>query len=296
MSTALSYATPLAQVMTQNPVIVDRASTLDEGLQRLACYGFRHLPVVECNRLLGIVSDRDLCFATGFLRAEDRAGGTEGHRGGPERIVDILRTPVHTLNGSASVLEAAQLMLTRHIGAVPIVEPLAGEPSLAGIVTESDLLRVFLEQCGDTEGLDGPVSECPHSTCRCIGPGTSLERAYQELDRDVLHMVVGTPEKMLGILSERDLLLGLARGVLLGPRETPPGRVSDVMSTRVFSVTPETTLSCGVGRMLDHKIGALPVLEGGVVRGMRTRRDVLRRMCAAAKRPENHARCSSSGK
>jgi hypothetical protein len=60
--------TTLAQVMAPNPVMVDPATTLDQALALLECHGFRHLPVVECNRLLGMISDRDLFLATGFLR------------------------------------------------------------------------------------------------------------------------------------------------------------------------------------------------------------------------------------
>jgi CBS domain-containing protein len=51
--------TPLAQVMTQNPDTVVPRTTAIEALRRMQDGGFRHLPVVDQGRLVGIVSRRD---------------------------------------------------------------------------------------------------------------------------------------------------------------------------------------------------------------------------------------------
>lgn len=135
-------ATTLERVMARNPVTVDPATTLDQALGLLECYGFRHLPVVECNRVLDILSDRDLCLATGLLAAERRLRDRRGRElPGPSRIGEIQRRPVHCLPQEASVLDAARDMLRLKIGAIPVVERVAGEGLLSGIVTETDLLR-----------------------------------------------------------------------------------------------------------------------------------------------------------
>ena len=51
--------TPLAQVMTQDPDTVVPRTTAIEALRRMQDGGFRHLPVVDHGRLIGIVSRRD---------------------------------------------------------------------------------------------------------------------------------------------------------------------------------------------------------------------------------------------
>ncbi|RUX22262.1 CBS domain-containing protein, partial [Mesorhizobium sp. M2A.F.Ca.ET.037.01.1.1] len=51
---------------------------------------------------------------------------------------DIMTTPVVTIATSASVAEAADLMLTRNIRCLPVV---GDDGSLAGIISEGDFLR-----------------------------------------------------------------------------------------------------------------------------------------------------------
>jgi CBS domain-containing protein len=51
--------TPLAEVMTQDPDTVVPRTTAIEALRRMQDGGFRHLPVVDQGRLVGIVSRRD---------------------------------------------------------------------------------------------------------------------------------------------------------------------------------------------------------------------------------------------
>ena len=48
-------------------------------------------------------------------------------------------------------------MLRLGIGAIPVVERVAGEERLCGIVTETDLLRAFLQLCRTSAGVDAPA-------------------------------------------------------------------------------------------------------------------------------------------
>jgi CBS domain-containing protein len=52
-------ATPLSSVMTANPQTIAPERTFTVALEVMSAGGFRHLPVVEAGRLLGIVSVRD---------------------------------------------------------------------------------------------------------------------------------------------------------------------------------------------------------------------------------------------
>jgi CBS domain-containing protein len=52
-------ATPLANVMTRNPQTIDARSGFTLALQMMHDGRFRHLPVVENGRLIGVVSVRD---------------------------------------------------------------------------------------------------------------------------------------------------------------------------------------------------------------------------------------------
>ena len=52
--------------MTRNPATISRRATVDEALDVMIAGGFRHLPVVEAETPVGLVSMRDLC-RTGAL-------------------------------------------------------------------------------------------------------------------------------------------------------------------------------------------------------------------------------------
>jgi acetoin utilization protein AcuB len=102
------------------------------------------LAVVENRRLLGIVTDRDLRDAFPSILDVLRQDLREGPRSfsSPEEVsVEMVMTanPL-TLHPDARLAEAARLLRSERIGAVPVVE----DNRLVGILTRSDLLEAFL--------------------------------------------------------------------------------------------------------------------------------------------------------
>lgn len=91
----------------------------------------RHLPVVDGNKLVGILSDRDVLLSA-TQRGDDFVYP-------PLRVGDVMTADPITAEMTTPVSEVAQLMLEHKIDAVPIVSS-AGE--LLGLVTSSDLIRV----------------------------------------------------------------------------------------------------------------------------------------------------------
>ena len=53
-------SSPVSEWMTQDPVTVDPETDADEAAEMMLAHGFRHLPVLEGNALVGIVSLRDI--------------------------------------------------------------------------------------------------------------------------------------------------------------------------------------------------------------------------------------------
>ena len=54
-----------------------------------------------------------------------------------------MSTQLEVLDLSSSLAEAARIMVAHKIGAVPIVE----RDELVGIITETDMLRAFVNDC-----------------------------------------------------------------------------------------------------------------------------------------------------
>jgi len=58
-----SLDTPIEEIMTKDMVTIDSEQTLEECLSLMTKYRFRHLPIIEHGRLVGMVSMRDVADA-----------------------------------------------------------------------------------------------------------------------------------------------------------------------------------------------------------------------------------------
>ena len=103
------------------------------------------LPVVVDDRLVGMVTDRDLRDAYPSL-AEEAEHPAEAHRlTATMRVEDIMTRAVVTATEEDGIDRAATLMRRERIGALPI---LRGH-RLVGILTRSDLLAALLALTAD---------------------------------------------------------------------------------------------------------------------------------------------------
>jgi CBS domain-containing protein len=102
-----------------------------------------------------------------------------------------------------------------------------------------------------------------------IRPTESAAAAWTRMRRrDIRHLVVMDGTQIVGVLSERDL------GGRDGDDLRRGRRVQDLMSRRVVSVAPDTTLHRAADLMRRRLIGSLPVVEGDQLVGIVTASDV----------------------
>lgn len=133
-------------IMQTHPVSATLETRLPHLLRLLQRRGFRHLPVLDSGKLVGIISDRDL--KQSMISAASMTEGRER-----DRLLDeltagqIMARAVVTIGPMFGVDEAARLMATRKISALPVTE---GD-RLVGIVTETDVLQLFVRAMGVLE-------------------------------------------------------------------------------------------------------------------------------------------------
>jgi CBS domain-containing protein len=114
------------------------------------------------------------------------------------------------------------------------------------------------------------VSELMLRDVTLVPPEDTVQNAARAIaDIDSRFILVGVDERVVGILTIRDILIRLvATG--LDPTATP---VSQVMSSFLFTCTEEDTAENVAERMAEHRIEQMPVLdEGGCLVGVITRR------------------------
>lgn len=112
-----------------------------------------------------------------------------------------------------------------------------------------------------------------------VPPQMSLRSATDVMARySIGAVVVATDKRVVGILSERDVVIALAAGA------DPDGAtVAGAMSHDVVSLRPDDTLYDAAVDMLDLGIRHVPVLnERGAVLGMVSVRDLLRPLLTAS--------------
>ena len=117
--------------------------SLQHAREIMAAHRINQLPVVVEGKLVGIVTDRDLRDAfPSVFECWPRGRAAEAVAAIPKHITVelVMTTNVLTLGPKARLAEAARLMRTERIGAIPIVE----NDQLLGIVTRSDILDAFL--------------------------------------------------------------------------------------------------------------------------------------------------------
>jgi CBS domain-containing protein len=141
--------TPVNEVMTTPVVTAGATMPFRHLVALLYASGIGAVPVIDPERrVLGVVSNADLTAkaaglaAAAGLRLEYKSRRRERRRAVALTAGELMTAPAVTVTPAATVTQAARLMIRHRIGRLPVRDPLTGR--LAGIVTRSDLLRVYL--------------------------------------------------------------------------------------------------------------------------------------------------------
>jgi acetoin utilization protein AcuB len=120
------------EIMHREPLTVGPVASLEEAYALMVRERFRHLPVLEGDRLVGVVTDRDLRLATSRLAEAPFAPDA--------RVGEVMTRPVQTVHPLDPVESAARTMRELKIGCLPVVD----NGRLVGIVTGIDILDALL--------------------------------------------------------------------------------------------------------------------------------------------------------
>ncbi len=139
--------------MTERPMTIDPDAPAVEAYAIMASGGIRHLPVVSRDRLVGIVSDRDLYR---FAPLADGFGGTRALRRLYDTPVRQVMTagPCLTVDPLATLSEAADLLVRHKISSLPVLD----DGRLLGIVTSHDLLRALSRDPREVPAPEGETA------------------------------------------------------------------------------------------------------------------------------------------
>ena len=118
----------------------------------------------------------------------------------------------------------------------------------------------------------------------CLSPENLLDEAHELMrEYNVRHVPVVDDEKLIGIISERDVLLRAKLGDD-GSIEVPALPLYEVMTTDVITCRPDSLIADVAATMLEHRIGCLPVISNAVLVGLVTSSDLMDLLCKGYER------------
>ena len=124
--------------MTKQVVTLGPEASAAEAWALCREHRIRHLPIVDGERLVGLVSDRDL------RDVSPPRGDREGATLTWVRVGDMMTRDLVTIHPLDTIDRAAREIYDRRIGCLPVVD----EGGLVGIVTSSDMMRTLIDLVG----------------------------------------------------------------------------------------------------------------------------------------------------
>jgi CBS domain-containing protein len=169
------HTSSVADWMSTPPILARPATTLAEAERIMQRRQVRRLPVIEHERLVGVITWGDLRAARPSAATTLRVYEWRALLEHATVAGCMTRDPI-TISPDATVLEAAQLMLDHKIGGLPVV----ADQQVVGMITESDLFRVLLSDAGGTK-----QAENRRAKVACWHCGTLLRRrSFETLGPD----------------------------------------------------------------------------------------------------------------
>lgn len=136
--------TLVRDIMTREVITLypeDNLDRIEAGMQR---YRFRHLPVVDDGKLVGLVTHRDL-LRVAASELEPGAAHKTKTINATLFVQDMMQKNVVTAREDMPILDAGRLMWDQKLGCLPVTKD---DGSLVGIVTEGDFVKLALELLG----------------------------------------------------------------------------------------------------------------------------------------------------
>ena len=150
------FTVKIKSLMVPNPITVLPQAEVAEAIELMKINSIRHLPVVSrTNQLRGLLTLADLKQALIPSMLGDLT------------LADMMIKKPITISPDSNIEYAAKLIYKHKIGGLPVTKG----SYLVGIITETDLLRAFIDMMGIISGstrFDVTTSDAPADLNRCI--------------------------------------------------------------------------------------------------------------------------------
>ncbi len=134
---------PISSIMTTKLITLDVNDGLDKAEHLFKKYKIRHIPVIEKDKIIGMISMNDLLrisFADGAYREEENISSSIYDM---FTLKQLMIGNLETVTPDTTIKEVAELLVQREFHSLPVVE----NGTLKGMVTTTDLIKYLLKHC-----------------------------------------------------------------------------------------------------------------------------------------------------
>ncbi len=269
----------LRELDIRPPLTISPFSSTDDAIHMLWEHDIRHLLVVDDGGLVGLLTDGDLLESVGMLTRAERCLIPAAVSGEQVLVADVMEAEASCVTPEILATDVAHLLIYEKRTALPVVDG----SRLVGIVTESDILRVFI----DTRWVEkaslhnDPVSHFGSRVLRAVSPADTMATVCEQLARRTIrHLPVVEDSLLLGVISDWDVRTAIGRSEVGAWVHLT---ASEVMATGVQTLGSNEPLICAANLMWLDKLTAIPITNpDGELLSILTVSDVLAAFAAEA--------------
>ncbi len=272
------------QVMVKRSVTVKPSTTLLEARDVLFRHKIRRLVVLnEKEKPVGIITEKDIARSIYNL-------GTRSIKS--VKVSDFMSKNLITVTKDSTIYDCAKLMRRHRISSVIVINK---DGTLAGLVTKTDLVSVFLTQ--STTQLK--VASIMTKNVITADPGDSLLLIESLLiNHRISRVVIQRRRKPVGIITYRDFMPAKIPhwiAEFADPKELEeyrrrsvpefsanqlnyllPFKAVDIMAPNPITVDADDDVGLAAMLMIRNNISGLPVARKGLLVGIITKSDIVK--------------------
>ncbi|MFV2014307.1 MAG: CBS domain-containing protein [Candidatus Heimdallarchaeota archaeon] len=256
----------IISIATQYPISLRPIETVSDAIEIMSKNHFRRIPILWEDQLVGIVTARDLLYLVDSKGLDVL---------GEELQYHMVKEPIFVYR-DVELGEAVSLMFEHNLGSLPIVSERDG--TLAGIVTERDLVKAFTQNSFADADLEEFITRVPITAPYKT---TTVAKIMKIMVKNKIRRVILTDSKnnVEGIVTASGILRHISNHIM---RSGEPSldilkeKVSTIVTTEVTQVNINESVSKVAKILIEKGIGGVPVIDDdGSLVGVFTERDIL---------------------
>lgn len=133
---------PIAKIMSDNVITLNSTDDLTTAEELFKLHQIRHIPVVQGQKVIGMLSHTDLMRVSYAETVEEYETEVDVVLNSTFTIEQVMTKNVVTVQAKDTIREVAEILSEREFHALPVVS----DTELVGIVTTTDLIKFLLDQ------------------------------------------------------------------------------------------------------------------------------------------------------